>query len=80
MTGNLTQNGGMVVLQGNSFVNGNLTMQGGSLSISNSTVGNNLQIQGGGYFSIGPAVSIGWDGGETSVQTMLTAVLDGRSL
>jgi hypothetical protein len=56
--GDLTQTGGMVVLQNNSFVAGDLRVRGGSLYISNSLVGEDLQIKGGGSFSIGPNVAV----------------------
>jgi hypothetical protein len=46
------------VLENSSFVQGNLQMSGGSLSIINSTVGKNLQISGTSNFSVGPAASI----------------------
>lgn len=56
--GNLTvTNGQTCVLVGGEYA-GNVSLNGGKLSISNAVIDGNVQVQGGGTFTIGPDAAI----------------------
>jgi cytoskeletal protein CcmA (bactofilin family) len=56
--GNLTVSAGQNCAFLGGAINGNVTLNGGNLSLTNTEVGGNVQLNGGGTFSIGPSATI----------------------
>ncbi len=56
--GNLTVSAGQNCVFVGGEIDGNVRVDGGTLSLTNVTVNGNVQLQGGGAFSIGPSATI----------------------
>jgi len=56
--GNLTVSAGQDCVFVGGAIDGNVTLDGGNLSLTNTEVGGDVQLHGGGTFSIGPSATI----------------------